>query len=173
MCPRGIRYDQPDRTNNEETGMFQKALLTLDRSAFAEAAIPALASARPASVVLLGVMESVASVLSRDLPAFDVSPDVAAKIQQSERAAVRAHLDAAAVRLKELGFEDVRTVIGEGRAGPRIVETAAAEGCDLVVMSTHGRSGIQRALLGSVANYVVNHLPNGAVLLVRPPAPEH
>ena len=46
--------------------------------------------------------------------------------------------------------------------------TAADLGCDLVVMATHGRSGIERALLGSVADQVVRHARGFAVLLVRP-----
>ncbi len=62
-------------------------------------------------------------------------------------------------------------MIGEGKPGPRIVEVSENEGCDLIVMSTHGRSGFRRALLGSVASYVVNHVEDAAVLLVRPPRP--
>jgi nucleotide-binding universal stress UspA family protein len=70
-----------------------------------------------------------------------------------------------------MGLANVQTVIGEGKPGPRIVAIAEEEECDLIVMSTHGRSGIRRALLGSVASYVVNHVGNAAVLLVRPPKP--
>ncbi len=35
-------------------------------------------------------------------------------------------------------------------------------------MSTHGRTGLKRAMLGSVANYVVHNVEDTAVLLVRP-----
>jgi nucleotide-binding universal stress UspA family protein len=64
----------------------------------------------------------------------------------------------------------VKIVIGEGKPGQQIIEVAREEGCDLIVMSTHGRSGLRRAFLGSVASYVVNHLEDGSILLVRPPA---
>ena len=47
---------------------------------------------------------------------------------------------------------------------------ASEEACDLIVMSTHGRTGLKRALLGSVANYVVHSVEGAAVLLVRPAA---
>lgn len=151
--------------------MFTKALLTLDRSEFSELAIPAVASARPESIVVVEVMESVASILSREMPAFDVPPDLAAQIEAGEREAVADHLEAVAARLKEMGFANVKTVIGQGKPGPRIVDISDQEECDLIVMSTHGRSGIRRALLGSVASYVVNHGGNAAVLLVRPPKP--
>ena len=42
-----------------------------------------------------------------------------------------------------------------GNAGPTIVKEC--ESADMVVMSTHGRSGISRLLVGSVANYVLRH----------------
>ncbi len=38
-----------------------------------------------------------------------------------------------------------------------IVETAKARSCDLIVMSSHGRRGLSRVLLGSQANNVVTH----------------
>jgi nucleotide-binding universal stress UspA family protein len=47
------------------------------------------------------------------------------------------------------------TQILEGSPSREIVEYAEREGCDLVVMSTHGRGGIDRLLLGSVAEKVV------------------
>lgn len=39
---------------------------------------------------------------------------------------------------------------------------------EVIVMATHGRAGIRRALLGSVADHVMAHLRGSAVLLVRP-----
>jgi nucleotide-binding universal stress UspA family protein len=45
-----------------------------------------------------------------------------------------------------------RNVVYEG-----ILETAAAEGCDLVVMGSHGRQGIKALILGSVAQKVLTH----------------
>ncbi|RJT06474.1 universal stress protein [Halococcus sp. IIIV-5B] len=49
----------------------------------------------------------------------------------------------------------VERVLVEGAPSKRIVEYAEREGCDLVVMGTHGRGGIDRLLLGSVAERVV------------------
>ncbi len=47
-----------------------------------------------------------------------------------------------------------------------ILETAAAKGCDLIVMSSHGRRGVRRALLGSQASEVTSRSPI-PVLVVR------
>lgn len=49
----------------------------------------------------------------------------------------------------------VETVLLEGSPARKIVEYAEGEGCDIVVMGTHGRSGVDRLLLGSVAERVV------------------
>jgi nucleotide-binding universal stress UspA family protein len=55
----------------------------------------------------------------------------------------------------------MRTVIKQGDAWRSIIETAEELGADLVVMGTHGRRGLPRALLGSVAEKVVRtaHCP--------------
>jgi nucleotide-binding universal stress UspA family protein len=42
-------------------------------------------------------------------------------------------------------------------AADAIIETAKAKGCDLIVMSSHGRGGVGRMLLGSVANKVLTY----------------
>ena len=60
----------------------------------------------------------------------------------------------------------VTTAILEGSPSREIVEYAEQEGCDLVVMGTHGRGGIDRLLLGSVAEKVVR-ASNVPVLTVR------
>jgi nucleotide-binding universal stress UspA family protein len=49
----------------------------------------------------------------------------------------------------------VETAVLEGSPSREIVRYAEAQDCDLVVMGTHGRGGIDRLLLGSVAERVV------------------
>jgi nucleotide-binding universal stress UspA family protein len=62
---------------------------------------------------------------------------------------------------------EVRT----GQAAEEILRYAVESGIDLIVMGTHGRTGLNRWLLGSVAQKVVQcaHCP---VLIVRPPKPK-
>ena len=52
---------------------------------------------------------------------------------------------------------DARTVIREGSPRPVIVDAALELDCQLIVMGTHGRSGLAHLLLGSVAEYVVRN----------------
>lgn len=60
---------------------------------------------------------------------------------------------------------DLRAVIGE--AGDAIIEVADEVNADLIVMSSHGRTGLGRVLLGSVADRVVR-LAECPVLVVKP-----
>jgi nucleotide-binding universal stress UspA family protein len=57
-------------------------------------------------------------------------------------------------KLKQRGI-DAQSVVSCGPAWDCIVQTAEAQHADLVVVGTHGRSGVRRALLGSVAEKVV------------------
>ena len=67
-------------------------------------------------------------------------------------------LDAERDRVKGSGVTVTTTTLS-GRAAPEIVAHAKKTGVDLIVMGTHGRSGFQHALLGSVAERVVHHSP--------------
>lgn len=67
-----------------------------------------------------------------------------------------------------LGQVEVSSALLEGVPWDRIVDALRADPAyDLTVMGTHGRTGIRRALLGSVAEKVVRHAPC-PVLVVRP-----
>jgi nucleotide-binding universal stress UspA family protein len=166
-----LRHHGTRRFVERTASMFRKALLPLDRSEFSEAAIPHVADVTTQEAVVIGVVESVGNVLVRSGgPAVDVPADVAERIRESEQIAVQRQLDQAALALRDAGIEKVSTIVREGRAGSEIVEAAEKLACDVVVMSTHGRTGIRRALLGSVANYVVHNAEGRAVLLIRPPA---
>jgi nucleotide-binding universal stress UspA family protein len=83
---------------------------------------------------------------------------------------IRSHREAAATDLvargRRVGVE-VTFLIWEGDPGESIVEAAAAERADLVVVGSHGRSGVGRAIVGSVSDHVVRHAPC-PVLVVRP-----
>ena len=66
--------------------------------------------------------------------------------------------------------ERVRVVVGNGVVGDQIVHHAEARSADLIVMGTHGWSGLLRWMLGSVAHHVIQVAPC-PVLTVGPVAP--
>ena len=61
----------------------------------------------------------------------------------------------------------MHVLIREGWIADIILETADAMQVDMIAMSTHGRSGLQRWVMGSIADRVVRHSPI-PVLLIRP-----
>ena len=74
---------------------------------------------------------------------------------------VRAELEAAGVR-------SVTTAVQDGLAGNEIVDYAQRLGCEAIVMATRGHSGLGREVVGSVAEYILRHSGNAAVVLVGP-----
>ena len=157
--------------------MYRKILVTLDGSDLSEAAIPhavSVAKASSAPLVLLQVVDSVAHIMTQATPAgFDLgggamTAQVAEEAVSAQREGAQEFLSVAKAKIEAEGVANVTTELAEGSPGDAIVDAAERLGCDLIVMATHGRSGLGRVLLGSVADHVVRHAPNAAVLLVRP-----
>ena len=63
-------------------------------------------------------------------------------------------------RAQKYGGEAVTTVVARpSTVGDIIVDEAQAAGSELIVMGTHGRTGVKRLVFGSVAEHVVRHAP--------------
>ena len=152
--------------------MYGDIVIPVDGSSFSERAIPyAAAITRRASGRLHVVLvHTPLSLYAADLPGTPLSQ----RWEDQHREAEARYLDELAGRLRESGIE----VIAEGRDGDPAHELVAAtkSKADLLVMATHGRAGIERAWLGSVADEVVRHV-DIPVLTIRPsedtPPPEH
>jgi len=83
------------------------------------------------------------------------------------KVAAMEYLDAQAESLKQQGLTVDTAVLVDAQPGHGILKEVEAAGCDLIAMSTHGRKGLSRAILGSAADKVLRgtHVP---VLLYRP-----
>lgn len=146
--------------------MFHKILVPLDGSELSESAIPAaleVARRFGASLVLFR-----AAVLPEHLMISPVplAPSAYTHLQDEIVTGTREYLDAAKARLAGEGVP-VETGLVSGDAATQILEFAETQGVDLIVMCTHGRSGFQRWLFGSVAEKVMRHSAC-PVLSVRP-----
>jgi nucleotide-binding universal stress UspA family protein len=64
--------------------------------------------------------------------------------------------------------QQVRRLVVEGDAGAAILDVARDERVDLIVISSHGRTGLSRLLLGSVAEYVVRNAACPVLTLKSP-----
>ena len=85
------------------------------------------------------------------------TPDVR-KVFESQRQWATETLAARATELAAKGVR-ARVVVKSGLPWREIIETAREENADLLVIGTHGRSGVNRMLLGSVAERVVRRAP--------------
>jgi nucleotide-binding universal stress UspA family protein len=69
------------------------------------------------------------------------------------------------------GSVNSEVMLAEGYPAEEIVQAARDNECDLIVMSTHGRTGLRRLLMGSVAEHALRHA-TCPVLAVRAPLPQ-
>ncbi len=145
----------------------QQILATLDGSRLAEAILQPvriLATRMGAAVTLFHVVAVPDSVRAMAREAGITLDEVVAQ----ERARAQRYLDGVARRLRDAGIA-VATATGVGDAAVEIVRCAERERFDLIALATHGRSGLQRWINGSVADAVL-HAATLPLLLVRPGA---
>jgi nucleotide-binding universal stress UspA family protein len=141
---------------------YKKILVPLDGSETSEAIlqeIEKLASASKANIVLLYVVP-IPIFPGGIEPIVNYQPITDTLVKDAE-----AYLRKIEKRLKGKGFA-VKSHLQQGNEAQRILEHAEREDIDLIAMSTHGRSGVSRWLLGSVAEKVIRHATK-PILLVR------
>ncbi|MDX1748112.1 MAG: universal stress protein, partial [Halobacteriales archaeon] len=96
-----------------------------------------------------------------------VAPEAgAAGIIEAFEAAGQRAIDEVTDRAASAGVNHVEGMVGRGVPHRAILEYAKTNGVDLIVMGTHGRTGLDRYLLGSVTEKVVR-LAESPVLTVR------
>lgn len=143
-----------------------KILLTTDGSTYSEGAASALLEMiRPDSVEVL-VLEVVEPLVFTPPPqmAPGYAPEQVERLKEqiNQAEAVTAKTAAA---LRKAGFKaEPRVVESDVRSG--ILNTAAEWKPDMIVLGSHGRRGVEKFLLGSVAEYVARHA-KCSVLIVR------
>jgi nucleotide-binding universal stress UspA family protein len=135
--------------------MFKRILIALDGSEFSERALePAyqIAVQCKAEVMLLRVLtlDLVAVVGGLD-PQYN---ELRALHEKHDRDAAEAYLQGLETAWKDCGAP-TRTRVIAGAAPEMILQVAEDAGIDLIVMSTHGRTGLRRLLYGSVAEAVL------------------
>lgn len=104
-----------------------------------------------ARLSVLFVVEPIYFATPGDL--YGTSANLGMLLEEQRRTA-REELKKLDERLKKRGI-DAETVLGSGVPHEVIVETAKTRKADLIVMATHGRSGLSHLLMGSVAEKVV------------------
>jgi nucleotide-binding universal stress UspA family protein len=139
-------------------------LVPLDGSELAEAALTKAEE-------LAAIMEGPRLLLLRaaeahTFPGVDPTEAQVKVVREAEQ-----YLAAVADRLERKGIRNVQVSVWYGPPATSIVEAARFYKVDLIVMSTHGRSGLGRLILGSVAQSVIHGTTTPILLVRRPEAP--
>jgi nucleotide-binding universal stress UspA family protein len=149
--------------------MISRILVPTDGSGTARKAAEyafGLASMCRATVTLLTVVDKSAFVGRPSVPASDDDKHIAEPLEDYLREAAEVDMG----RLEDLGKARgvaTKKVIRYGQASEEIIREAETSNTDLIVMGSHGRSGLRAVLLGSVTNAVIQHDTKVPVLLVR------
>ncbi|MGH7355010.1 MAG: universal stress protein [Candidatus Rokuibacteriota bacterium] len=136
---------------------FKTVLVPLDGSTLAEGVLPqATALAKDgARLIVLRAAEA------HTLPTGDAAEAQVKVVREAEQ-----YLAGVEARLAKAGATRVDTSVWYGPPADAIVEAARVRKVDLIVMSSHGRSGLGRLVLGSVAESVLRGTKT-PILLIR------
>ncbi len=130
-----------------------KILLAVDDSKFSEAALQvviAQIARQDTEVLVLHVVEPITLSPPPQMSA-DYAPELESWVKDG-----RELVERDAQRLRAAGFK-ADGAVETGDIREKIIDAAAEWRADLIVMGSHGRRGVQRFLLGSVAEHVARH----------------
>jgi len=150
--------------------MFKKIMVPLDGSELAECVIPYLEDfidqGRVESIAFVRVVKRVITTASFDDDITYIHVDWS-KMESEKKSSAENYLKKVVSRLKQNGVK-FKTEVLVGRIGDSLIDYIKANDFDLIVIASHGRSGLRRWVRGSVADKILSgsHIP---VLMVRAP----
>ncbi len=163
----------PTAVRREETFPVRRLLVSLDGSGMAEAALPAavvLARGFSAEILLIMVVPTVATITDDRAAAARLMPTAGAALLDEEAAQAATYLEGVKTRLAREGIA-VSAVVKRGEPVRVLLDRLARPDAALIVMATHGRSGVSAVWAGSVASRIVAQAAR-PVLLIRIPRVE-
>jgi|UPI0004898834 nucleotide-binding universal stress UspA family protein len=147
--------------------MFKRILVATDGSELADKAV-----ARAIELAAEQKAELTAFTVVRIQPKSYMEGSTVVEAAEIDRIAsdrtvqARSMLEAIETRAKSAGVRISTAMVKSNRVADSIVEAAQTGGCDLIVMATHGRTGLTRAVLGSETAHVLAN-SDAPVLVLR------
>jgi nucleotide-binding universal stress UspA family protein len=145
-----------------------KILIAIDGSDFSQAALRSVI-ARPwppdTAVKLLHVVEPPSLLMGREMGGYDPEFEM---VWKALREQAKDLVEKAAETLRRANFS-VTTELVEGDPKSQIIDVANAWRADMIVLGSHGRTGLDRFLMGGVSQAVVRHA-HCSVEIIRTPA---
>jgi nucleotide-binding universal stress UspA family protein len=159
-----VRANEEAETEGEVT--LSRIIVALDGSELAEAVLPnvaELAKAINLKVILLRsyTLTPIIGGYEGYIPDLDLN-----ELKAESKSDAVSYLDSKVQQLRSQGLDDVTPLVSEGEAAETIIELARGSPNSVIAMSTHGRSGVMRWVLGSVTEKVVRH-SGTPVLVIR------
>jgi nucleotide-binding universal stress UspA family protein len=147
--------------------MYKKVLVPLDKSLLAECALPhviAMAKEGFAKEIILLTVADFNISYNNIIDGYDVVADCGNQIDS-----FRKYIDDMESKLRSEGITVTTEIIESNRPAQAIIDSSQQNDVNLIVMATHGYTGVKKMLMGSVA-FKVLHESHVPVLLVRPEA---
>jgi nucleotide-binding universal stress UspA family protein len=157
--------------------MFERLLVPLDGSRFASRALPYAAEVAQrfgAEVILIQVVRPPTAVIDAPTPigvgpaASEVAVQAALEADKRNVGRAKRYLSGKVRAMRSRHIQSSYHVL-MGDTARSIIEFSENENIDLVVMTTHGKSGLRRAFVGSIADVVIRR-SGKPVLVIRPRA---
>lgn len=146
--------------------MYDHILIATDGSELAQKGIDhglALAKALGSKVTVITATEAFPLIYGRE---WQPTPELAKSFEEENSAAANEIFAKVKDEATKIGIAVETVHVSEMPASDAILDAAASLGCNLIVMSSQGRSGIAKMLLGSQASRVVSN-SSIPVLVVR------
>jgi nucleotide-binding universal stress UspA family protein len=145
------------KQTDQQMGLINHMLIPLDGSSLSKLALPVgeeLASKLKVGITLFEMATTIR-------PFNDTSGAGAyidySKVNDDEKKRAGTEMNTLEIELKEKGLNTTSIVTSGSDAASEIIELCKKANIDLVVMSTHGRSGLGRWVFGNVAEKVLRH----------------
>ena len=151
--------------------MYRKIMVPLDGSELAECVLPHVEAFMKgfdlSDVILVRVVEPEMPSYHSEIP---IDPKIMAQREAERKSSAKDYLNKVASRIKHEGTT-VRAEVLVGRVTESLTDYAEKHDIELILIATHGRSGVTRWVRGSVADKILRSA-NVPVLMVRAPGTE-
>jgi len=147
--------------------MYRKIMVPLDGSQLAEIVLPhveVIAQAnKSAEIMLVQAVEPIAIPYGREMAQL-ISMEQVKKFEAHNEVQAKSYLTEVSAQLSKTGI-NVKTYITYGKAAEALADFAAKNNVDLVIIATHGRSGVSRWVLGSVADRLLHSISTPTLVI--------
>ncbi len=153
LLRRPVLLLRPEALDQGGLPAVSRVLVTLDGSSFAERVLPwvqRVSEATGAETLLLAVPEVPEPSM------YGAMADTVDELRREAEANAQRYIARVAAELQAAGLA-VRPLVEGSRPATAILDVAEREGVELIMLATHGRGGVDRLFLGSVADRVVHH----------------